>query len=173
MFGYYGSNKRSRDTMVCQECEEEEFDTESDDWAVCGDCQRAMCSDCMKQECTYCRDLWEQNEEFGPAEGSSICESCMSFCKDCDDAVFHKECLVEHLKVCNKKTRAQRALASVKKEREQTEEKLKEAKRQLAELQHRVEGYEKDLVCLKDREAKADLELKAEVEAGEKKQSAK
>lgn len=165
MFGY-GRYKRSRDTTMCGECEEEEIDMDQDEWDVCGDCERTMCSYCMQQKCSFCG-----NTGGGEmlAHSSSICEMCMTSCEDCDDAIFHKNCLVQHLKTCNQKTRAQRALASVKKEREQTEANLEYAKKELAAIQSRIEGYGKDLVRLKENEAKAELELKAEVEADAKK----
>lgn len=156
MFGYGGYGKRSRDIMHCGECGDP-FDAEEDEWNVCGECERALCSECMST-CDLC-----ENSDGQYAESIFICEGCMNFCRDCDSGrCFHKECFVEHLKTCNKKTRAQRALASVKEERKQTERKLRDARNRLATLQRNVESYEKELARLKEQEAKAEKALKEE-----------
>jgi len=169
MFSYGGYRKRSRDTRICEECEEEEIDLEDDDWDVCGDCQRTMCSDCIRSRCDFCKQQEEKGDHLY-VENSVLCEMCTETCEDCEDMCFHKPCLVEHMKVCTKKSRAQRAFTSAKKQREQTQESLNEARTQLASLQERVQSLERDLAISQENEAKAEVELKAEVKADTKKE---
>lgn len=169
MFSYgggygYRAKRSRRDTQMCEECGDE-FDMEADDWGVCGDCQHSMCSVCMQQSCNYCSELHAKGEYCALVHSGSICESCMTSCDDCEDACFHKNCLVEHLKPCNKKSRAQRTLASAKKHREQVESQLASARRQLVAAQQNVERLERDLARSRKDESKAERELKAEVKA--------
>lgn len=162
-FGY--RNKRSRNITICEGCEEEEIDTEDDytDWAVCGDCERTLCEFCCRTQCQVCKETIETGSyEKLKAENPAICEMCEVSCDDCDALSFHKDCLVEHLKTCNKKSRAQRSVAATSKTLEQCENDLEEAKAQLAALQNRVVQLEMDVADALEKKTKAEQELKAE-----------
>jgi hypothetical protein len=145
-----GYNKRSREGTLCQACEEIVIDMEDDDWTTCGDCQRTMCADCSELQCAY---------ESCLGENTAICEMCYNVCSDCEHLAFHKECLVEHLKICNKKSRAQRALSAVEQTITNTESELasqlKSIHNRIGSLEHRIEDAKKEKV-------QAETELKAE-----------
>jgi septal ring factor EnvC (AmiA/AmiB activator) len=147
-----GYNKRSREFTTCGECGDP-IDLEDEEWTNCGDCQRTMCSECSKSQCDY---------ESCLAEDTAICELCYNSCSDCEDLAFHKECLVEHLKNCNKKSRSQRALSAVEQTITNTESELAVANSQLESIQNRIGSLERRLKDAKKEKVQVEAELKVE-----------
>lgn len=127
----------------------------------------------MKQQCDHCVELYAQGMfPNDPSRGRFVCKSCMHSCKD---SCYHKACIVEHLKVCNKTIQVQRAFTAAKKQREQTEAKLESARGRLVAAQQDIQSLEKDiqsletdLECQRKGEAKAEKELQEQFWAGSK-----
>ena len=150
------------DIITCVDCDDH-FNSEEDDWNLCGECQGALCSACVDSstECSVCA-----KEETPATESVYCCEGCREYCDDCsneDDCIsFHKGCKAEHLANCNAKSRAQRAVAVAAQAVTETEEKLKEEKRRLVEVQENVANLEKRLARAQEDKAKADKSLATE-----------
>jgi septal ring factor EnvC (AmiA/AmiB activator) len=92
---------------------------------------------------------------------------CFNSCSDCEDLAFHKECLVEHLKICNKKSWAQRALSVAERTIANTESELAGANSQLESIQYRISSLERRLQDAKKEKVEAETKLKVEDTATE------
>jgi hypothetical protein len=152
-----GKRKRRSDAMMttCEDCDDDIDMEECDGWSTCGDCQCSLCSECAGIICAIC-DTKSSNPDLHIATqviNLACCESCIDRCDDCEDLVFHRGCLAEHLQVCNKKSRAERTLAAYNQTIKTTEEKLEEAKAQLArqvayiaKLENKLHGAKEDKI---------------------------
>lgn len=157
-------SKRSRNTQLCEECEETEIDLDDYDSISfpCGECQRMMCESCCEENsgCAIC----DENDKCD--KDVACCESCMAYCdeEDCENIHFHESCLAEHLKNCTKKSRAQRLLSTAIQTISTTESDLTEAMSQLVRIQSRIESLKGTLAEAKEAKISAELESKAEAE---------
>ena len=122
----WGSKKRSRDLIVCDECEEE-IDMENYAFASCASCLNVtMCTGCLGRSCEICKE--------------PLCEDCSKTCDEdeCDEFCFCPSCLPEHLEGCTSKSRAQRLLATADND-------IKESKEEITKIQSMIEQYQTPL----------------------------
>jgi hypothetical protein len=144
--------------LLCQECEDTWiYTSDHEPFTICGDCQRTMCEYCSQHNCNYEDCLACETLGY-----SSICKACMKYCSDCDNSCFHEKCLIEHLKICDKKSRAQRAPSEVEYTIATIESQLADANSQLTTIQERIGSLERQLENKKKEKAVAEIKLKAE-----------
>lgn len=150
----WGSRRSNDDGFHCSSCSDW---TSFDESADCSCCGEVYCSDCVQIECTGCK-------EKDSLCGYHICESCIPYpgCRACDDEdiTFCTECLTDHLKNCNKSSRAQRIINSETYSIEQDEETITQLRASIASQQARLSSLEHRVAASKVRKANAEAELK-------------
>ena len=152
----WGSRRYNNDDgFTCSICSDW---TSYDETAECSCCGESYCSDCVQTECTGCK---EKDDRYGLYH---ICESCIPYpgCEACndEDIIFCTECLTNHLKNCNKTSRAQRIINSETYSIEQDEEKIAQLRASIASQQARLSSLEQRVAASKVRKANAEAELK-------------
>ena len=136
--------------------------TSYDESADCSCCEEVYCSACVQTECTGCKE----KDEHGLYH---ICDSCAfnsPGCEACNDEgiTFCTKCLPDHLKNCNKSSRAQRIINSETYSIKQDEEKIEELRVSIASQQAKLSSLEQRVAESKVRKANAEAELKNEDE---------
>ena len=133
----------------CDMCSDWTLD---DDIATCSCCENVFCSDCVNIECAGCKEK-DDDECY-------VCESCVSYpgCKACsdDDLDFCTECIQDHLKNCNKSSRAQRIIHSEAYSIAQDEETMAGLRASIASQQARLRQLQQQVTASKERKASAE-----------------
>jgi hypothetical protein len=166
----YNKRLRSEDFETCGDCSDA-IDMEEEEFDVCGDCEKMLCSECCGSfSCDFCKQLEDSGGTPSTAERSTCCETCVVTCEDCiaaegedgDYPIFHKCCLVEHLKNCSQKSRTQRKISAANQTITEKTAALAEAKQHLSRAQREVQTIEQALANAQTEKMAAEAELKSE-----------
>ena len=156
MFG--GRGRRDDEGFGCPDCGDW---TTYDEDAMCTCCENVFCAECVASKCDMCL----QKENLGPYSYSSICESCIDYpgCEACgDDVTICKLCIKDHLKNCNKQSRAERIISSESHSITENEKKIDALRKLIASKQSELNHLESAVAASKERKAQAEAELKGE-----------
>jgi hypothetical protein len=134
---YYGA-------LPCEVCEDVEVKPREDEIAECGGCNKLMCDDCVMSftKCDVCLAKFNEDEDEDPDGPTSMCADCMESCGICEVSV-HPSCKAEHMKSCNPKGRAMRAVASAENAVKEKEVEIRETKRKLLRLEQELQDTNK------------------------------
>mmetsp|Transcript_34816 Transcript_34816/g.33130 ORF Transcript_34816/g.33130 Transcript_34816/m.33130 type:complete len:178 (-) Transcript_34816:202-735(-) len=157
-------SKRSRNTTFCTDCDEEiDLDDDVNDPSFsCGECQKTVCETCAPN-CAICDE--NLSKEIYDME-LTCCQSCSTSCEEtsCEELIFHKSCLVEHLKNCTQKSRAQRMLSTACETISTTESDLVQSESELVRIQSRIELLKGTLAEAKEAKILAEIEANGETD---------
>lgn len=136
----------------CEECEDAMVGQDEiyEDGGQCGECQKVMCEDCREDSsCYVCTKKMEEDEDGW--KDIAVCGACTRTCDSCPNLTFHRSCLAEHKRTCNKMARAKRALSEAEEKVEEKEHELKRMKRRCDELQKEIRAAKKSKLEAKEK----------------------